>query len=333
MHIHSLDNWRHEHVFAPEDSRAKERRVYWVIALTMTMMVVEIVSGWLFNSMALLADGWHMASHSAALLITVFAYWYARRHRSDSRYTFGTGKVGVLGGFTSGVVLAVVALLMAWESGQRFFNPVTIRFDEAMLVAAVGLAVNVASAMLLHQGHADHHGDHHHDHSHGHGHHHAHAHPGHGHQDHNLRAAFLHVIADALTSVLAILALLCGKAFGWVSLDPVMGIAGALLIGHWTYGLLRDTSRVLLDGGVDGAVSEDIRRTVEADADNRVTDIHVWQVGTNSLAAMLSVVTHRPRDPEHYKALLTDFPDLVHVTVEVNACQSEPCIPLEAAAR
>ncbi len=317
MHIHSLDNWRHEHAFVIDRSQARERRVYWVIALTTIMMVVEIVSGWWFNSMALLADGWHMASHSAALLITVFAYWYARRHSSDPRYTFGTGKVGVLGGFTSGVVLAVVALLMIWESGQRFFNPLTISFDEAMLVAATGLVVNIASAVLLHQGHSDH--AHEHSHSHSHSHH---------HHDHNLRAAFLHVIADALTSILAIVALICGKAFGWVAMDPLMGIVGALVIGHWTYGLLRDTSRILLDGSAGEDTRERIRQTIEADADNRVTDIHVWSVGSNHVSVMLSVVTHYPQNPEHYKALLADIPDLVHVTVEVNTCASEPCIPV-----
>jgi len=321
VHIHSLEDWRHEHAFVTGGAQVRERRVYGVIALTTIMMVVEIVSGWWFNSMALLADGWHMASHSAALLITVFAYWYARRHLRDPRYTFGTGKVGVLGGFTSGVVLGVVALLMVWESGQRFFSPLTISFDEAMLVAITGLVVNIASAALLHQGHSDHAPGHHHEHAHDHSHNH--------HQDHNLRAAFLHVVADALTSILAIVALICGKAFGWVALDPLMGIVGAIVIGHWTYGLLRDTSRILLDGSAGEDTRERIRQTIEADADNRVTDIHVWWIGSNHLAVMLSVVTHYPRNPEHYKALLVDFPDLVHVTVEVNACSSTPCIPLK----
>jgi cation diffusion facilitator family transporter len=310
-------------VFVSENAETGERRVYWVIALTTIMMMVEILSGWWFNSMALLADGWHMASHSAALLITVFAYWYARRHLRDARYTFGTGKVGVLGGFTSGVVLGLVALLMVWESAQRIADPVTIRFDEAMLVAIIGLGVNVVSAVLLHQ--RPRHPKEEHDHSHGH----AHAQ---SHQDHNLRAAFLHVVADALTSILAIVALLCGKAFGWVILDPLMGIAGAVLIGHWTFGLLRDTGRILLDGSARPEIREHIRQRIEADADNQVTDIHVWWLGSNHLAAIVSVVTHWPRGPEHYKALLADVADLVHITIEVNACAGEPCVPLNTEA-
>jgi cation diffusion facilitator family transporter len=310
-------------VFVSENAETGERRVYRVIALTTIMMMVEILSGWWFNSMALLADGWHMASHSAALLITVFAYWYARRHLRDARYTFGTGKVGVLGGFTSGVVLGLVALLMVWESAQRIADPVTIRFDEAMLVAIIGLGVNVVSAVLLHQ--RPRHPKEEHDHSHGH----AHAQ---SHQDHNLRAAFLHVVADALTSILAIVALLCGKAFGWVILDPLMGIAGAVLIGHWTFGLLRDTGRILLDGSARPEIREHIRHRIEADADNQVTDIHVWWLGSNHLAAIVSVVTHWPRGPEHYKALLADVADLVHITIEVNACAGEPCVPLNTEA-
>ncbi len=312
MHIHSLDDWRHEHVFIDKDQARGERRAYWVIALTVVMMTVEITSGWLFNSMALLADGWHMASHAAALCITVFAYRYARRHLHNKGYTFGTGKVGVLGGFTSAVVLGVVALMMVWESVQRFFQPLDIAFDEAIAVAALGLCVNLLSAWLLHQNG-------------GHDHHHGHGHARHG-QDHNLRAAFLHVLADALTSVLAIVALLTGKTLGWAWMDPVMGIVGAAVIGHWTWGLLRDTGRILLDGSVHEDVEADIRKTIEADADNRVTDLHVWRVGNEHLAAIISVVTHFPRSAEHYKALLADRNDLAHVTVEVAHCTSEPCI-------
>lgn len=320
MHTGSLDNWRHEHVYVAETLTRGERRTYWVIALTVTMMVVEITTGWLFNSMALLADGWHMASHAAALCITVFAYWYARRHRHDKAYTFGTGKVGVLGGYTSGILLGVVALLMIWESVQRFFEPLTIDFDEAMAVAALGLAVNLLSAWLLHQG-----GGHHHHHGHHHG---EHA-DGHSHargEDHNLRAAFLHVMADALTSVLAIIALLAGKVLGWAWMDPAMGIVGALVIGHWMFGLLRDTSRILLDGGIDDDTQTRIREAIEADSDNRVTDLHVWRVGADHLAATISVVTHFPQSAEYYKALLADQTELAHVVVEVNHCADEPCI-------
>lgn len=320
MHIHSLDDWRHDHVFIAREQEAGERRAYWVIALTVTTMVVEIVSGWLFNSMALLADGWHMASHAAALCITVFAYWFARRHLHNSRFTFGTGKVGVLGGFGSGVVLGVVALIMVWESTQRFFQPMTIRFDEAMAVAGLGLLVNLLSAWLLHQGRGDHH-HHHHDHDHGHDHHHG------RNRDHNLRAAFLHVLADALTSVLAIVALLTGKMLGWVWMDPMMGIVGAGVIGVWTYGLLRDTGRILLDGEGGETVKAGIRDSIEADADNRVTDLHLWRIGPDHFAVIVSIVTHFPKSAEAYKTLLENHSELAHVTVEVNRCDSEPCLP------
>lgn len=315
MHIHALDDWRHEHVFIAENQERSERRAYWVIALTVTMMIVEILSGWLFNSMALLADGWHMTSHAAALCITVFAYWYARRHLHSRRYTFGPGKIGVLGGFTSGVVLGVVALLMVWESVQRFFDPLTIRFDEAIAVAALGLIVNLVSAWLLHE--RGHHDTHHHGH---------HEHALH-HKDHNLRAAFLHVMADALTSVLAIIALLFGKMLGWIWMDPMMGIVGALVIGHWTYGLLRDTSRVLLDADASEGVKADLVKIIEADADNRVADLHVWRVGPQHVAAIVSIVTHFPRSAEHYKELIRKHRDLAHITIEVNRCTGEPCLP------
>ncbi len=265
-------------------------------------MVVEIGAGWYFNSMALMADGWHMSSHSLALSITVFAYWYARRHLLDNRFTFGTGKIGVLGGFTSAILLGVVALLMVWESTQRFFEPLVINFNEAIAVAFLGLVVNLVSVKLLHLK------DHHH--------------------DHNHKAAFLHVLADTLTSVLAIIALFSGKIFGWVWMDPMMGIVGAMVIGHWTYGLLRDTGRVLLDFNADDNSAEAIKQTIEADADNRVTDLHVWWVGPYHLAAIASIVTHYPQSTEHYKALLKDHHKLVHITVEVHHCESEPCVPV-----
>lgn len=319
MHIHTLDDWRHDHVFIASDQERSEKRAYWVIALTVTMMIVEISSGWLFNSMALLADGWHMASHAAALCITVFAYWYARRNLHNHRYTFGTGKVGVLGGFSSAVVLGVVALIMVWESVQRFFEPLTIRFDEAIAVAVLGLSVNLVSAWLLHQGGGHDHHDHHEN-----GHHRHHRHHDH---DHNLRAAFLHVMADALTSVLAIIALLTGKMLGWIWMDPMMGIVGALVIGHWTYGLLRDTSRILLDSDAGEGLKADIRNTIESDADNRVADLHLWRVGTRHVAVIVSIVTHFPKSAEHYKDLLRDHRDLAHVTVEVNRCDGLPCLP------
>lgn len=312
MHIGNLDQWQHDHHFHLDNTDG-ERGTRRVILLTLVMMVVEIGAGMTYGSMALLADGWHMGTHAAALGITVFAYTYSRRHKDNPRYSFGTGKVGVLGGFASAIVLAVVALLMAMESIQRFFTPVEIHFNEAIGVAVVGLIVNIVSAFMLQTGH----GNHHH---HGEGHaHHAH------HHDHNLRAAYLHVMADALTSLLAIFALLTGKMLGWVWMDPVMGIVGAVLITRWSWGLLHDTSGILLDSANQQKV-EAIQRAIEADSDNRVTDLHLWQVGANRYAVIISLVTHFPKAPEYYKVLLKDFSELEHISVEVNQCHGEPCL-------
>ncbi|MBL6935526.1 MAG: CDF family Co(II)/Ni(II) efflux transporter DmeF [Alphaproteobacteria bacterium] len=314
MHVHTLHKWQHDHHFLDEAAIASgQRRVLCVVALTAVTMVVEIIAGWIFNSMALIADGWHMASHTAALSITLYAYWYARGHARDPRYTFGTGKVGVLGGFSSALILGVVALLLAWESVDRLASPLAIAFDQAIVVAVVGLVVNLASAWILRGG--------------GHGHSHVHDH-GHAHEeDHNLRSAYFHVLADALTSVLAIVALLSGKYMGWAWMDPMMGIVGALVIARWSYGLLRDTSPILLDGGVDEETVGRIKETIESDADNLVADIHIWRVGSGRMAVILSVVTHQPRPPEHYKALLKDHSELAHITVEVNGCAGKSCLP------
>jgi cation diffusion facilitator family transporter len=264
--------------------------------------------------MALLADGWHMGTHAVALSITAFAYYYARRNSDNANYSFGTGKVGVLGGFTSAVVLAVIAILIGVESIQRLVSPQPIRFNEAIAVAFIGLVVNVISAFLLQEKHSHHHG---------HGHDHDHAKKF---RDHNLRAAYFHVLADALTSLLAIVALFTGKAFGWVWMDPIMGIVGAVIISRWSYGLLVDSGRVLLDRDVNQEAIAEIRSIIEADSDNRVSDLHVWRVGTHHLSAIVSIVTHFPKEPEHYKKLLADYDEIAHVTVEVNPCESEPCL-------
>jgi cation diffusion facilitator family transporter len=310
MHIYTLDSWKHKHRFQIGDEQG-ERNTRRVILLTLMMMVIEISAGMIFGSMALLADGWHMGTHAAALGITAIAYHYARRHSDNPKYTFGTGKVGVLGGFTSAIVLAIVALLMAVESFERLFSPTTIRFDEAIIVAVSGLIVNLISAYILR--------DRHH-----HSHHHSLAHQ---HQrDYNLSAAYLHVLADALTSVLAIIALITGKAFGWIWMDPIMGIVGAAVIVRWSYGLLRNTSKILLDRDVSMKTVAAIYATIESDSDNRLSDLHIWRIGSNQLAAIISIVTHYPKPPEHYKKLLNDFNELVHITVEVNRCESEPCI-------
>ncbi len=346
MHIHTLDQWQHSHDFA-SDRRDAEQSTKIVMALTVVTMVAEVMAGTAFGSMALLADGWHMATHVAAFGITIFAYRYARHHAANPRYTFGTGKVNVLGGFASAIALTVIAFLMALESIERFFQPQAIQFSEAIGVAILGLVVNLASAWLL-QDHHDHHPHGHHDH-HPHGHHHPghsvaatvsdhpadhelhhqehgdHAEP-HQHTDQNLRAAYVHVLADALTSVFAIVALFAGKFWGWVWMDAVMGIVGAVVITQWAYGLVRDTSAILLDGSVDKHTKLAIITAIEDDADNRVADLHIWYLHQNHLAATISLVTHHPQSPEHYKQLLSHIPTLSHVLVEVNPCHGESCL-------
>jgi cation diffusion facilitator family transporter len=312
MHTENLGPWKHTHEFAVVDA-ANERRTAIVVGLTAAMMVVEVAAGVLYGSMALLADGWHMGTHVAALGISLFAYRYARRHATDPRFTFGTGKVGVLGGFASAVALAVVALLMAAESVQRFFARPAIRFDEAIIVALIGLAVNVVSAIILGGGRA-------HDQSHNHS---PHAH------DHNLRAAYLHVVADALTSVFAVIALTLGKFLGQVWLDPLMGIVGGAVIARWSYGLLRDTGHILLDAAVQKDLLHSIRSAIESLEDNRLSDLHVWKVGPNSYAAIVCVVTKHPRPPDHYRDLLARIEGLSHISVEVQCCSevTAPQVP------
>jgi cation diffusion facilitator family transporter len=305
MHIHSLDEWQHGHRFNTDNSHG-ERNTKRVVWLTLFMMVIEISAGYLYGSMALLADGWHMGTHAAALGITLLAYYYARRHSDNPDYSFGTGKVGVLGGFASAVVLAVIALLMGFESTKRLINPLPIHFNEAIIVAVMGLIVNIISAILLKE-------DHHHGHEHA---------TNQVNHDHNLKAAYLHVMADALTSVLAIIALGAGKVFGWVWMDPIMGIVGALIITKWSYGLLVDTGRVLLDRNVNQEAISEIKAIIESDSDNRVSDIHVWRVGPYYLSAIISIVTHFPNSPEYYKNLLSGFDEISHMTVEVNKCES-----------
>ena len=290
--------WSHGHDYLSDQLDRNERQTRLVIALTAAMMLVEISAGMMFGSIALLADGWHMASHASALGITAFAYWFARRHRQSARYSFGTWKVSVLGGFTSAIVLGLVALLIVWESGVRFLNPEHISFDQAIGVALVGLIVNLVSAWMLRDGH-DHHG-HHHDH------------------DYNLRAAYLHVLSDAIMSVAAILALGCGKLLGWWWMDPAMGIVGSLIIGRWAYALVCQTSSVLLDGDVEQKTLDAIRLALEDRSEDRVPDLHVWRVGPDRLAAIAVIVTNSPRPPNEYKRIMQSAVSLAHVTVEVN---------------
>lgn len=317
MHTHTLEQWKHSHDFAV-DNRQGERMAFYVLLLTAITMVVEIVAGTVYGSMALLADGWHMGTHVAAFLITIFAYRYARTHANSPEYAFGTGKVGVLGGFASAVALAVVALMMLLESAQRIFSPHAIQFDEAIMVAVIGLLVNVISVLLLKD-------DHHHHHHHGHDHaHHDHHHE--GHHDHNLKAAYMHVVADAFTSLLAIVALLSGKYFGWSWMDPVMGIVGSTIIARWAYGLMQETVPVLLDGSLEQNHLEEIRQVIESDADNRIADLHVWRVSAHHYAAIITIVTHYPKEVEHYRALLEGVEQLQHLTIEIIECKSDPCV-------
>jgi cation diffusion facilitator family transporter len=314
MHTHSIDQWAHEHVFLGEHHGRNERRTWLVVALTLVMMVAEIVAGILFGSMALLADGWHMATHAAAIGIAAFAYRFARTHARDRRFSFGTGKVGDLAAFTSAVILGLVAILIAFESVGRLFSPVAIRFGEATIVAVIGLVVNLASAwLLLDRGNGQSSHDHGHHHHHGDRHHHQ------GARDLNLRGAYLHVLADAFTSVMAIVALLAGRYFGWTWLDPVIGIVGALVIAQWSWGLMRSSTATLLDTIPDTELERGIRTQLETGGD-RISDLHLWRVGPGHQAAIISIVTHNPEAPAFYKRKLTALPGLSHVTIEVEAC-------------
>ena len=317
MHQHNTAPLEHDHAYESGHEREHERRTWIVVGITLIMMVAEITCGYVFHSMALLADGWHMSTHAGALGIAGFAYLFARKQAGNPRFTFGTGKVGALGGYTSAVILAVVACLVAAESLARLYSPVSIVFNDAIAVAALGFIVNMASAWLLRGEHTHTHAhDHEHDHDHAHDHSHSHEH------DPNLRAAYLHVLADAVTSFLAILALLLGKLLGWVWLDPLVGLIGSAVIANWSLGLLRQSSALLLDNAPDGALAQAIRKAVEADADNQVTDLHLWHIAPGKLSAIISLVTDIPRPPAHYKTLLTGFDQLVHITVEVNRCEN-----------
>lgn len=297
----ALQKLQHSHEYN-SNNLTGEKRTQYVVLLTLVMMAAEISGGIIFGSMALLADGWHMATHAFALGITLFAFSYARRNSDNPRFTFGTGKVGALGGYTSAVVLGIVALLMIGESTSRLFSPISIQFEEAIVVAIIGLIINIVSALLLQDTH------HHHDHTADHGHHH----------DHNLRAAYYHVLADALTSVLAILALLAGKFLGWTWMDPIMGIIGALVISKWSYNLLCDASAILLDKGLSTKRLNAIRARIESDPESKVADLHVWPLGSHHFAAILSIFTKKPQTPDHYKERLHQFHELEHITIEIH---------------
>ena len=325
MHETSLAAWEHGHSFGLDQRRPGERRTLIVALLTAAAMVVEVVAGLAFGSMALLADGLHMASHAVALSLAFFAYIFCRRHAGDSRFAFGTGKVNSLGGYTSALLLAGFALYMAVESVTRLMAPVPIAFDGAIIVAFIGLFVNGVSVLILdvrhqapdHGAEAHHHGPERHGHRHPHG-------SGYHYHDHNLRGAYLHVLADALTSLLAIVALVAGKYLGMVWMDPAMGIVGAILVGRWAYGLLRDSGHTLLDWQAPATVQDAIRRSVERFGDTRVVDLHVWSIGPGLFAAELAVISHKPEEPSVYKELLSSA-GLAHVTIEVHRCLGDRC--------
>ena len=375
---HSLAQWQHSHEFSSQN-RDGEKNTRYVLYLTVITMVAEIAAGTIYGSMALLADGWHMGTHAAAFMITLFAYSYARKHANDPAFAFGTGKVSVLGGYTSAIALGLVALVMLIESGMRLISPEQIHFNEAIFVAVIGLSVNVLSVFLLKDHHThdhghghshahDHQDDHkdehahahhnnqahthdshahdesHHDHSHcqhkqdhqhaaEHEHEHEHEHKSqkaHGGHDHNLRAAYFHVLADALTSVLAIAALLFGKYMGLTWLDPIMGIVGAVIISRWSWGLIQQTSPILLDGGVKASLQRKVTQTIEAVTDHQVADLHLWRVSADHHAIMVSIVSHSPKDVSYFNQLLSQFPELAHITIELHTCRQRECMAKEA---
>ena len=294
-----MSRWRHSHAFGQDKKQSGEFRTFIVIAITSSMMLVEIVAGLAFGSMALLADGLHMGSHTIALSINAFAYVYARHNANNERYSFGTGKVNTLGGYTGAILLAVVASMMAWESVERLIAPISIAFNQAIIVAVLGLVVNGASVFILgiNQGHGHEHEHHRH--------------------DHNLRSAYFHVLADAITSLLAIFALLVGKYFGAVWMDSVMGVVGAALVARWSLGLLKSTGVILLDQQSSKETQDSIRKAIEND-DNRIVDLHLWAVGPDIYSAVISIVSRFPQQPEYYKSLLANDLTLDHVSIEVH---------------
>lgn len=312
-----LSRFGHAHAFLGEDHEKNERRTLLVVAITAAAMVVEIVAGWAYGSMALLADGFHMATHAGAIGVAALAYRIASHRAADPRLAMGAGKVGDLAGFGNAVVLGVVALLIGWESLSRLASPQPVAYAEATVVAALGLVVNIVCALLL-GGHDHGHAHAHHDHGHDHADH-DHAAHSHGHADNNLRGAYLHVLADALTSVVAIAGLAAGWFLGWTWMDPAVGALGAVMIASWSVSLARQTGRTLIDAPADENIESEIRKRLEV-GDVAIADLHLWRVGPGHLAAIVSLVTHEPQEPVFYKAKLNGLAGLSHVTVEVNRC-------------
>ena len=314
MHTENQSRWVHDHVF-DSGSDVAERSTRIVMWITAAMMVVEIAAGWWFNSMALLADGWHMSSHAVAIGLSTLAYSAARRYSKDPRFAFGTWKIEILGGFASAIFLLGVAVMMVVSSTERIITPQPIQYKEAIVIAMLGLVVNVVCAYILGKAH-------HHDHGHSHGHDHHHGHG--GHHDLNLKSAYVHVIADAATSVLAIVALFGGWFYGWSWLDPIMGLVGAVLVAVWAKGLIVDTGKVLLDREMDHPVVDEIREVVETGADQggtRITDLHVWRVGRAVYSCAITLVTHDLKlTPDIVRERLSVHEEIVHSTIEIHFC-------------
>jgi cation diffusion facilitator family transporter len=329
--LHASHDWEMPHQF-DEGNPAGERSTRWVLVITLLMMIAEIVAGFFSNSMALLADGWHMSSHAIAIGMATLAYTMARRHAHDPRYAWGTWKIEVLGGFASAFALVGVAGVMAWSSAERLIWPLPIQYGEAIWVAAIGLLVNLGCAKILHGAHGDHGHDDHHHHHHEHAHDHDEKHSHHAHDAHadvNLRSAYVHVLADAMTSVLAIAALAGGYLFGWQWLDPAVGLFGSVVVAIWAVGLLRNTSAVLLDREMQGPVVEQLRSALlnpDNGGDIEIADLHLWRVGRSRYACIIGLVTHRADlEPQHVRAWLADVPALYHTSVEINHCGA--CAP------
>lgn len=306
MHLTEIQRWQHHHNFNQEKKSA-ERRTLLVVLLTLSTMLIEIIAGWIYNSMALFADGWHMGTHAAALSISLIAYILARKHVNDKRFSFGTWKIEILGAYTSAIFLGLVGLFVLGVSIERIFKPMKIIYDYALIVAVVGLIVNVVSALILQSGHDNHHHNdqenHHHE------------------KDLNLQSAYLHVIADALTSIFAILALLGAKYYQWNWLDPFVGMLGSFLIFRWTFMLFKDTSGILLDREMDSPIIKEITEIIETDGDSKISDLHFWRVSQSKYACILSIVAKNPCSIIAYRNKLKGIDKLAHVTIEINYCK------------
>ena len=314
MHNEQIELWQHHHIFNVE-KKAIEKQTLIVVIITFVTMIAEILFGWLSNSMALLADGWHMGTHALALGVSLVAYIMARRFAKDETFTFGTWKIEILGAYTSAIVLGIVALIMIFSSLERFINPLAIHYNQALFVAILGLLVNLVCATILNSDGPDH-GHENHDQEEG-----GHAHHEHKHEDLNLKSAYLHVVADAMTSVLAIVALLGAKYYHFIWLDAFMGIVGAGLILRWSYLLLKDSGSILLERETDDGISREIRYEIESDNDSKISDLHLWKVAQNKYACMISLVTANHYSLEEYKNRLKKVHELAHVTIEINECK------------